>query len=59
MSSPSGGSGEDGGEDDERILLTINGATYDVTDYAPVHPGEGRQRFPLPWFLICALRRAP
>lgn len=27
--------------EDERIILTINDVKYDVTDYAPVHPGEG------------------
>ena len=27
--------------DSDRIILTIKGERYDVTDYAPVHPGEG------------------
>lgn len=30
-----------GSDEEDRVLLTINGKTYDVTDYAPVHPGEG------------------
>jgi cytochrome b involved in lipid metabolism len=29
------------GSEESRIVLTIKGKRYDVTDYAPVHPGEG------------------
>ena len=28
-------------KEDERIVLTIQERRYDVTEYAPVHPGEG------------------
>ena len=34
-------SSNDDEEEDDRIILGINGKRYDVTDYAPVHPGEG------------------
>ncbi len=27
--------------EEERVLLTVHGVQYDVTDYIPSHPGEG------------------
>ena len=27
--------------EEEKIVLTIDGEKFDVTEYAPVHPGEG------------------
>jgi len=34
-------SSDEGESDDGRIILTIDGDQYDVTDYVPAHPGEG------------------